>query len=488
MTGGRTAVRAAALLVALAAVGGSALPSASAAAPGAPVVGGYGVGDPLYPYLGNGGYAVRHYDVDFAYDPATRGFTGSNTVSATATEALSGLSLDMDGQAIASVTVDGAPAGFTVSRVTTGQKLNIVPARPIAAHRRFTVKVAFSGSGNGPFTSLSGWSKQSDGGFVSAVQATRADTFLPVDDTPSSKPTWTFHLTAPNGWTASANGDALGRRPAGDDRTTWDFAMRSPMPSELMGISVEHQTEIDATGPHGLRLRSYVPSDQTAQYAPIVAKTSDQIAWLERKLDARFPFGTYGVQIVRDGYADGLENATLSLFGPNWFGSAATSESYQNVMVHELTHQWFGDSVTPHDWQQAWLNEGPAMFYQYTWAEEHGGASLESVMKAKYQQLDAVRKTDGPPGRPTGLGGFNIYDGAAVVLYALQQQVGDAAFARIMHSWVTTHRNAWGSSDLFIDTAVRSTGDSSLRPFLEAWLFSPDNPPMPGHPDWSTAP
>lgn len=53
-------------------------------APGAP-----GLGDPMFPSLGNGGYDVAHYDLDFSYTPATRTFRARTGILATATQALS---------------------------------------------------------------------------------------------------------------------------------------------------------------------------------------------------------------------------------------------------------------------------------------------------------------------------------------------------------------------------------------------------------------
>ncbi|MFF1688973.1 MULTISPECIES: M1 family metallopeptidase [unclassified Streptomyces] len=462
-----------------------ALAAPAQAHPFDPKPGADGVGDPLFPTLGNGGYDVRHYDLSFDFTPVTYDFTGTMKISAKATQDLSSFNLDIDSLAIDAVKVDGKEAAFAVSLGKSGQELTVTPAGGLHDNRPFEVAVTYHGNGRTKPVGVPGWRYMSDGGFASAAQSSRADTFAPVNDTTKDKASWTFHLTAPDGWTPGANGTATGTRPAGVGKTTSDFRLDAPMASELLGISVEKQTLLTGKGPHGVRLRHYVPDDQVATYRPIVEQTGSQIAWLEKTLGVRFPFDTYGMQIVRDGYSDALENQTLSLFGPGWFKDASASTTYTNVMVHEMTHQWFGDSVTPTTWQSAWLNEGPAVYYAALWADQQGTASMEDKMRTAYGKLDAVRKTDGPPGLPTELGGFNIYDGAAVVLYALNQQVGQADYDAIMKSWLTKHRHANADSQDFIDNAVRVTHDPSLRPFLEDWLFSKDNPPMPGHPDWS---
>ncbi|MFD0471230.1 M1 family aminopeptidase [Nonomuraea thailandensis] len=195
---------------------------------------------------------------------------------------------------------------------------------------------------------LTGWNFGPDGGFAAAAQSSRADTFFPVNDHPSDKATWTFRVTAPEGYVATANGELAGRR-----GNVWRFEAREPMASELIALAVVKGTYLYGKGPHGLPLRHVVPQGQEDRYGPVAAETGDQIAWAEAKF-GRFPFSTYGVHIY-PGYRNALENQTLSLFGTGWFDQP----TYSNTMVHELVHQWFGDSVTPATWQDAWLNEGP---------------------------------------------------------------------------------------------------------------------------------
>lgn len=477
----RTTLRAATATAAAASALALALPAH--AAPFDPAPGADGVGDPLFPTLGNGGYDVRHYDLSFDFTPVTYDFTGTMKIKARATQDLSSFNLDVDSLAIDSIKVNGKTASWAIGPGQTGQELTVTPTGGLRDHRAFDVELTYHGNGKTKPIGQPGWRYMSDGGFASAAQASRADTFAPVNDHPSDKATWSFHLTAPDGWTPAANGNHTGTRKAADSKKTWDFSLKSPMAPELLGISVNKQTYVYGRGPHGVKLRHLIPEDQQAKYKPIAEETGGQLAWLEKTLGVRYPFDTYGVQIVRDGYSDALENQTLSLFGPSWFDRP----TYSTTMIHELTHQWFGDSVTPATWQDAWLNEGPAVYYAAVWADQKGFQPIEEKMNTAYAKLDAVRKTDGPPGKPTGLGGFNIYDGAAVSLYALNQQIGQEQFEAVMKSWLTKHRHGNASTQDFVDNAVEVTGDASVGTFLNHWLFDLDNPPMPGHPDWGVA-
>src|SRR3954454_8652994 len=91
--------------LALAAGGGAA---AIAAPPAAPAPGAAGLGDRLFPELGNGGYDVLPYDLALRYataDPAAP-VDGTNTMLVRSTQALSRLNLDFAGDSVGSVLVD----------------------------------------------------------------------------------------------------------------------------------------------------------------------------------------------------------------------------------------------------------------------------------------------------------------------------------------------------------------------------------------------
>lgn len=451
-----------------------------------PAPGSDGVGDPLFPTLGNGGYQALHYDLTFDFTPVTYDFTGAVTIRARATQDLSAFNLDTDGHTIESVTVQGRTATWQLTPGRSGQELTVTPARPLRDGQAFTVDIRYRGNGKAPRLGLTGWNFGTDGGFASAAQSSRADTFLPCNDTPSDKATWTFHISAPKGYVATANGELLHRTPRPDGSTVWHFALRERMATELIGIAVVKGTYLYGTGPHGLPLRHIVPQGQEDMYAPIAARTADHLAWCEARF-GRYPFSVYGVHIY-DGYTDALENQTLSLFSTTWFKPRPDGRpGYEPTMVHELVHQWFGDSVTPADWQQAWLNEGPAVYYAAVYGEERGWSVLTDKMKATYEKLDAVRAKDGPPGLPKALGGTNIYDGGALVLYALRRRAGDRSFDRVMRLWPERFKDGNASSEDFIRHTVEVTGDASLDPFLRDWLFGAVNPPMPGHPDWKAS-
>jgi aminopeptidase N len=112
-------------------------------------------------------------------------------------------------------------------------------------------------------------------------------------------------------------------------------------------------------------------------------------------------------------------------------------------------------------------------------------------MKQAYSLSDGWRAAGGPPAAPQApapgqqLSLFRpvVYDGSALVLYALRQTIGEAAFERLEREWVTEHRDSTASTEDFTQLASRVAG-RDLGDFFQDWLYAKKTPPMPGHPDW----
>lgn len=76
-----------------------------------------------------------------------------------------------------------------------------------------------------------------------------------------------------------------------------------------------------------------------------------------------------------------------------------------------------------------------------------------------------------------------VYDGSALILYALRQEIGAAAFDRIERRWVTEHKDSVAGTEDFVRLASQEAG-RDLTAFLNPWLYGKTTPAMPGHPEW----
>ncbi|QIY69788.1 M1 family metallopeptidase [Streptomyces sp. RLB1-33] len=461
-------------------------PSAPTSPSAAPSPGAPGLGDPVFPLDGNGGYKVNRYLLDFDWQAPRTPFEAATTVKATATQALSRFDLDFAGNTLHTVTVDGA----TAKAVRDGDELVITPAKPLAKGKPFTVKVTYTADPTqirhrDDAIEDYGWIPTPDG-TVLYPQPNGAKMIFPSNDHPSQRAPITFRITTPPGLTAVANGELTGRAEQADGRVKWTYDSEQPLATQLAQLAIGRFTFVDSTGPHALPIRDVVPDDLVASTEQYRKLTADHIAWLEERLGP-YPFNRYGLLVGDTDLGVALETQTLSLIPKaDLLGDRVGAE---RNLVHELTHQWTGDSVGIKTWSDLWLSEGHARFYERLYSQAHGGDSFEATMKTAYASHDQWRHDYGAPAEPTEPNLFKRmrYDGSTLVLYALREKVGQETFGKIERAWVTEYRGKIASTQDYVDLASKVAGQD-LDGFLHPWLYGAKTPPMPNHPDWVVNP
>ncbi|RBY79641.1 M1 family peptidase [Geodermatophilus sp. TF02-6] len=461
--------------------------------PGAPSPGAPGIGDPYYPLDGNGGYDVGHYDLDLRYDPATDVLSGTATVAATATQALSRFDLDLQGLQVHAVTVDGAPATWT----RDGQELVVTPARPLWPGEDFAVAVTYDGVPATLTDELgeSGFFHTDDGALV-AGQPHGAATWFPANDHPLDAASVAVSITVPEGLQGVSNG-ALEGSQTRDGWTTWSWDATEPMATYLVTLAVGH-LDLRAYQAGGIRYWDAVdpaladldldPATEGPPAGEVVdaalARQPEVIGFLSDTFGP-YPFGTAGA--IVDDVPDlpfALETQTRPVYSPVFFTDEETADS---VVVHELAHQWYGDSVRLAAWQHIWLNEGFATYAEWLWAEREGIETVQQQFDELYADAETEFAGSGPsfwsvvigdPGPATDLL-FHpaVYYRGAMTLHALRLAVGDEAFFDILREWAASRAGQAVTTGEFVDLAEKVSGQD-LDALFQAWLFTPQRPAL----------
>ncbi|MCP3996825.1 MAG: M1 family metallopeptidase, partial [bacterium] len=242
-----------------------------------------GLGDSRYPALGNGGYDVDHYDVDLTFDPGAHTINALVTVEATATTAIDSFSLDFIGFEVTEVTVDGEEASFE----RENGELIITTPSVIAPGVAFAATVAYNGT---PTPVLSealpfnvGWRTDPSGVSYVVGEPDGGHTWLPLNDHPSDKATYTFRITVPDPLIAAANG-VLAETVTDLGWATWVWESEQPMASYLATVVIgdlDVEPDDASTTASGVRVRNVIPDDLSAASLERLALHGDMIRFLE---------------------------------------------------------------------------------------------------------------------------------------------------------------------------------------------------------------
>jgi aminopeptidase N len=483
-------------------MGTLALPGGATAAPDAPggpsfTAGAAGAGDAYFPFAGNGGYDVRHYDLDITYTPPAPApapivgqLTGVATIDLVATQNLDRFNLDLRGMEVQAVTINGKSASAVTPPAPGAEvegaaywhvqddaarvwELTVQPRPKIMKGQSARVVVAYGGETIRPTDIegvLYGWVTTRDGAMV-VGEPEGSMTWYPVSDHQTDKATYSFQITVPEGKVAVANGLPAQDPITANGWTTWYWDAPDLQASYLTTASVGDYDLRFSETTDGLPIIDAVDDSLTANNAAIteasLALQAEMIAFLEGAF-MPYPFNSYGSIVDDDTVGYALETQTRPVY------SRVARES---TVLHELAHQWFGNTVSPERWQDIWLNEGWATYAEWLWSEDTGGdsaqASFDTVMEIPADD-EFWDLTIADPG-PFGLFLDPIYDRGAATLHALRVKIGDEAFFAAAQEWLERYNDSTGTTEDF-EAIYEEVSGQDLSAFFDVWLRTPSKP------------
>lgn len=426
-----------------------------------------GIGDPLFPGLGNPGYDVENYSI---FIDATMPELDAITVLTITPDAPAvTFNMDLVGMFVSNIFVDGVQARFE----RRGRELIVLPASPLVVGQSTSVRVEYSGIPT-PLSDQTapvavGWITRPWGSYV-ASEPTGAATWFPSNDHPRDKATFTITVSVTEPNVAAGPGLLVDLRTEGGV-STYVWQTTEPMATYLASV-VTGPFTISQDNSGNVPIRHVVPLGRETDAAAAFAPTVEMIDTFE-ELFGPYPFESYGGVIIPDSLNFALENQTLSLFGIGLLEVPNPANDF--LLAHELAHQWFGNHVSPTSWEDIWLNEGFA-----TWAETYW---LDTELGLRtFEQLETTAKARrlGPLlGRTqTDLFSATVYLRGGLALEAVRRTTGDETFFAILKTWVRRYGGGDASTQDFVDL-VNEIGGIQAAAILRDYLGNPLMPDLP---------
>ena len=433
-----------------------------------------GIGDDLFPNLGNGGYDVQHYDLALTWDDETGEIEGTATLTAVATQDLSGFNLDLHALTVDGITVNGQEV--THSREDDELVITLPEGIMLEEGDTFETAVIYHGipePNDDEFFTI-GWVPYNSGVYVIS-EPNGAHSWYPANDHPADKATYAMHITVPKPYVVAASGAASERVDNGDT-ATYTFIEDDLMASYLATVNIAPYIVHTETGAKsGIPISNYIEESISSDLFDAFNNQDEILAMLIDRFGP-YPYDEAGGIVPDARFGVAFEAQTRPIYDKNMLDNNGDL-----VIVHELAHQWFGNSLSPQTWDQIWLNEGFATYAEVLWLEHTDG---EPYAAGYIQSLYEEEERDTTPpavinsGSADTLFSKSVYLRGGLTLHALRRTVGDELFFEILQTYAARHAHSNVTTDDFITIAEDISGQS-LDKFFDEWLFESSLPELP---------
>lgn len=428
---------------------------------------------------------VTHVDLNLDVDFASRTLAGVATLDVLAAAGAKEIVLDVDDLDVIAVTCPkGKPLPFTVgprdkelgSALTVqleGNKQILIryKTRPGASALQWLAPELTAGKRK-PY-------------LFSQGQPINNRSWIPTQDSPGIRQTWSARLTVPAGFVAVMSGDRLDGekgQAAPDGKRSFRFRMDKPVPPYLVAMAVG-DLAFKATGK-----RSGVWTEPS-----MLDAAAHEVGDVEKMIDAAqalygpYRWGRYDMLVLPPSSPyGGMENPTLTFLTPTIITG---DRSNTDVVAHELAHSWSGNLVTNATWSDSWLNEGFTTYFENRIME----AVYGKERAAMYADLDwdglqrdikdaggsdaATTRLHGDPGATFGQ--LDYFKGSTF-LRTIEAAVGRAKWDAYLRAYFDRHAFQPQTTAGFLADlrANLIKGDKALEAKLELdrWAYQPGLP------------
>ena len=424
---------------------------------------------------------VTHVDLDLVADFASRTMRGTATLDILARPDAREIVLDDKGLVITSV-VDsaGKPLKWTLGAEDPYKGAPLTVA--IGKARRIVITYS-----SRPDARALGWlAPELTAGkrkpyLFSQGQAINNRSWIPTQDSPGIRQSWSASITVPADLVAVMSGERLTPEgeAAGEGLRSYRFRMDRNVPPYLIALAVG---DISFRGVDG-RTGVFTEPGQLDRVATELSDTGKMVTTAEALYGA-YRWGRFDVLVLPPSFPfGGMENPTLTFATPTIITG---DKSNVDVIAHELAHSWSGNLVTNATWSDNWLNEGFTTYFENRIDEAlYGKERAATLADLSWDDLQRDLKEAKPEqtrlhGDPEGTFGQLDYTKGSTFLRTIEYTVGRARWDAYLRSYFDRHAFQPQTSANFLkDLRTKLIrGDRALEEKLQldAWVYQPGLP------------
>ena len=372
------------------------------------------------------------------------------------------------------------PFALAEKDATLGSKLTIqTPQRPTKVRVTYVTSPEASGlqwltpdmteGKKGPF-------------MFSQSQQIHARSWVPLQDTPQVRFTYSAHVTAPADAMVLMSAD---NEPAAARDGDYSFKMPQKIPSYLLAIAAGDLVFQPISARSGVWAEPAMAQKAATEFAD-----TEKMIVAAEQLYGPYRWDRYDILVLPPSFPyGGMENPRLTFATPTVITG---DKSLVSLVAHELAHSWSGNLVTFATPKDGWLNEGFTSYVENRLVEALYGeerAAMESAISrnelaAEYKKIDpklqVLALKPGAVTDPDEASSATVYTKGAWFLQALEERFGRENFDAFLRAYFDHFAFQSITTQQFLDYAKthlldKYPGKMTLQE-VEKWVYEPGIP------------